>query len=76
MTQTDTMATPTASWFLVSEENAPLGQLNRSKDGATPTVGLELTNGAKYQSAMVVDFRELDPVCGIKRFSVVVRVLS
>ena len=76
MTQPDTSATPAASWFLVSEENAPLGQVNRSKDEATPTVGMELTDGAKYQRVMVVDFRELDPVCGIRRFRVVVRVLS
>ena len=76
MTQPDTMATPVASWFLVSEEKEPLGQLNRSRDKATPAVGMEIADGAKYQKVVVVDFQELDPVCGIKRFSVVVRVLS
>lgn len=76
MTQPDTMATPVASWFLVSEEKEPLGQLNRSKDEAKPVVGMELTDGAKYQRVVVVDFQELDPVCGIRRFRVVVRVLS
>ena len=76
MTQMDTTATPAASWFLVSEENEPLGQLNRGKDEATPIIGMELTDGAKYQRVVVVDFRKLDPVCGISRFRVVVRVLS
>ena len=76
MTQLDITATPAASWFLVSEENAPLGQLSRGRDEGAPTIGMDLTDGAKYQSAVVVDFRELDPVCGIKRFRVVLRVLS
>ena len=64
-----------ASWFLYSEENRPLGQINRREgDGLVPSVGQELRGGASWDTASVLEFAEVRATCGVRRFRVVVRV--
>ena len=67
----------TASWFLFSEENKPLGQINqREGDDPTPSVGQDLGDGANWSAATVLEFEEVRATCGIRRFRVVVRVVD
>jgi hypothetical protein len=67
----------TASWFLFSEENKPLGQINRrGDDDPTPSLGQDLGGGASWSVATVLEFEEVRATCGIRRFRVVVRVVD
>ena len=66
--------TRAAVWFLVSEDGEPLGQVYRRQHEIAPTVGTELANGAGWTTAEIVEFTELRPSCGMRRFRVVVRV--
>ena len=61
-----------ATWFVVSEENQPMGQLSVDAAEAAPAVGSEVTglNGGK--KGTVIEFSELSPTCGSRRFRVVV----
>ena len=64
-----------ASWFLFSEENKPLGQINRREgDDPTPSAGQELEGGASWSAATVLESEEVRATCGVRRFRVVVRV--
>ncbi len=65
-----------ATWFVVSEENQPMGQLSVDAAEATPDVGSEVTglNGGK--KGTVIEYSELSPTCGSRRFKVVVRPLG
>ncbi len=67
-------ATVTATWFLKSEENEPLGQVYRAADEAVPTAGAGITSKAAWSSGEIVGFSELRPTCELRRFEVIVRV--
>ena len=45
-----------ASWFLVSEDGAPLGQIYCKDGRIEPTVGETLENGQKWKQAEVLSF--------------------
>ena len=65
-----------ATWFVISEENQPMGQLSIDASEAVPTVGSEVTglNGGK--NGTIIEFSELSPTCGSRRFRVVVKALG
>ena len=65
-----------ASWFLVSEEGAPLGQIYCKDGRIEPTVGETLENGQKWTRAEVLSFEELRASCGMRRFRLVVRLIK
>lgn len=65
-----------ASWFLVSEDGAPLGQIYCKDGRIEPTVGETLENGQKWKRAEVLSFEELRASCGMRRFRLVVRVIE
>lgn len=65
---------PVTLWFLYSEGGEPLGQVYRSGEGAVPSVGARLDDGARWKNAAVVEFSELRATCSMRRFRVVVRV--
>ena len=58
---------PTTTWYLFSEEDEPLGQIYRA---GVPEVGAQIEGG------QVVSFTELHATCAMRRFRVVVRILS
>ena len=64
---------PTTAWFLFDEEGRPLGQVYRP---AEPEAGVRIEGGQRFEAAEVVEFTELRATCGMRRFRVVVRVLS
>ena len=67
----------TASWFLFSEGNKPLGQINRREgDEPAPSAGEGLGAGASWSAATVLEFEEVRATCGIRRFRVVVSVVD
>lgn len=76
MTEHQANVTPTAVWFLISQEGQPLGQVYRGKEEALPLAGVRLTNGPAWKRIEVVESRELASTCGLRRFRVVVRVLE
>ena len=64
----------TATWFLYSEENKPLGQVSRREgDDPVPSVGQELQGGADLSARTVLEFSEVRATCGVRRFRLVVR---
>ena len=64
---------PTTTWYLVSEEDEPLGQIYRR---GVPEAGARFEGGQRFGSAQVVEFTELRATCAMRRFRVVVRLLS
>ena len=67
---------PVAVWFLYSEADEPLGQLYRDSEGAVPTAGTSLSDGTTWERAEVVSFLELRSACEIRRFRVIIRVVT
>ena len=65
-----------ATWFLVSEEGGPLGQIYCTDGRIEPTVGETLENGRTWKRAEVLSFEELRASCGMRRFRLVVRVVE
>ena len=65
-----------ASWFLVSEDGAPLGQIYCKDGRIEPAVGEVIENGQKWNRAEVLSFEELRASCGMRRFRLVVRVIE
>ena len=65
-----------ATWFLVSEENKPMGQLNRDAAEAEPAVGCVVTGLNEGKQATIIEFSELSPTCGSRRYRVVVKTLD
>lgn len=65
-----------ATWFVVSEENQPMGQLSMDASEALPTVGSDVTglNGGK--KGTVIEYSELSPTCGSRRYRVVVKAVD
>ena len=64
---------PTTTWYLVSDEDKPLGQIHRR---GVPEIGAQILDGRRFETARVVSFTELRATCAMRRFRVVVRVLS
>ena len=64
---------PSTTWFLYSEDDVPLGRIYRSND---PQVEARVEDGPGFASAEVVNFTELRATCAMRRFKVVVRVLT
>ncbi len=64
---------PTTTWYLFSEDGEPLGQAYRR---GVPEVDAAIQGREHFQTARVVSFTELRPTCAMRRFRVVVRVLS
>ena len=71
-----TEETASTAWFLYSENKEPLGQIHRWGKEAVPVIGARLSNGPGWNSAEVVGFTELRPSCAMRRFHVVIRVIS
>ncbi len=64
---------PTTTWYLVSEEDEALGQIYRA---GVPEVDAQIEGGQRFETARVVSFTELPATCAMRRFRVVVRILS
>ncbi len=64
---------PTTAWYLFSEEDEPLGQIYRA---GLPEVDAQIEGGQGFETAQVVSFTELRATCAMRRFRVVVRILS
>ena len=65
---------PTTTWFLYSEvEDEPLGRIYRK---GIPKVGGQIEGGQGFQSAEIVSFEELRATCAMRRFKVVLRLIS
>ena len=64
---------PTATWYLSSEDGEPLGQIYRR---GVPEVDAIIQGREQSKTAQVVSFTELRATCAMRRFKVVVRVLS
>ncbi len=64
---------PTTIWYLFSEEDEPLGQMYRA---GVPEVDAQIEGGQRFVTAQVVSFTELRATCAVRRFRVVVRILS
>lgn len=64
---------PTTAWFLLDEDGQALGQVYRP---GVPLVGARIEGGDRFEAAEVVAFTELRATCAMRRFRVVVRVLS
>ncbi len=64
---------PTTTWYLFSEQDDPLGQAYRA---SVPEVDARIERGQGFEIARVVSFSELRATCAMRRFRVVVRVLS
>ncbi len=64
---------PTTTWYLFTEEDEPLGQIYRA---GLPEVDAQIEGGQGFEIAQVVSFTELGATCAIRRFRVVVRILS
>ena len=64
---------PTTTWYLFSEDGEPLGQIYRR---GVPEVDVVIQGREQFQAAQVLSFSELRTTCAMRRFRVVVRVLS
>jgi hypothetical protein len=63
---------PTTRWFLYSEMDVPLGRAYRRE---VPEVEAKIEYGPDFASAQVIS-TELRATCAMRRFKVVVRVLT
>ena len=69
----DATCLPTTTWFLYSEDDVPLGRVYRR---SAPHAEAQIEDGPGFASAEVVSFTELRATCAMRRFKVVVRVLT
>ena len=67
---------PVATWFLYTEADEPLGRVYRSDNEKLPSEGVVLEDAERWGKAQVIAFEELRPTCAMRRFKVVVRILS
>ena len=67
---------PVATWFLYTEADEPLGRVYRSGDELLPSPGDRLEDIERWGEAEVVAYEELRPTYAMRRFKVVVRILS
>ena len=63
-------------WFLYSQDESPLGQVYRNLDDAIPSIGSQLADGERWNTAEVVSFQELAASCAMRRFRVVIRITT
>ena len=66
---------PVAVWFLYTEADEPLGRVYRP-DSSKPNPGDRMEDAERWGMAEVIAFEELRPTCAMRRFKVVVRILS
>ena len=64
---------PATVWYLSSEDDEPLGQIYRS---GVPEVDAVIEGREQFHTARVVSFTELRATCAMRRFKVVLRVLT
>ena len=69
----DATCLPTTTWFLYSEDDVPLGRVYRR---SAPQAEAQIEDRPGFASAEVVSFTELRATCAMRRFKVVVRVLT
>ena len=69
----DATCLPTTTWFLYSEDDVPLGRVYMR---SAPQAEAQIEDGPGFASAEVVSFTELRATCAMRRFKVVVRVLT
>lgn len=63
-------------WFLYSQHEQPMGRVYRREGEPAPQVALRFQHGDDGQEVEIVEFRELGPTCLMRRFRVVVRVVT
>ena len=73
MTNKTPTCLPTTAWFLLDGDGQALGQVYRRE---IPRVGMRIEGGQRFEAAEVVEFAELRATCSMRRFRVVVRILS
>jgi hypothetical protein len=73
MTSETPTCLPTTAWFLFDEDGQALGQVYKK---ALPQAGVPIDGGPRFEAAVVVEFTELQATCAMRRFRVVVRILS
>ena len=65
---------PTTQWFLYSEaEEEALGRIYQK---GLPEIGGRIEEGRGFQAADIVSFDELRATCAMRRFKVVLRLIS
>ena len=64
---------PTTIWYLLSENDERLGQIYRR---GVPEIDAEIEGREQFKTARIVSFTELRATCAMRRFRVVVRVMS
>ncbi|MEE3004480.1 MAG: hypothetical protein VX638_03390 [Chloroflexota bacterium] len=69
----DATCLPTTTWFLYLEDDMPLGRVYRSSD---PRAEAQIEDGPGFASAEVVSCTELRATCAMRRFKVIVRILT
>ena len=74
MSETEETCLPTTTWFLYSEvEEEPLGRIYRK---GIPEAGMQIEEGQGNQAGEIVSFEELRATCAMRRFKVILRLLS
>ncbi len=63
---------PTFAWFLVNEDGRPMGQVHRPH---IPKAQMRFEGEGRFETAEIVESRELRPSCSMRRFRVVIRVI-
>ena len=69
----DATCLPTTTWFLYSEDDVPLGRVYMR---SAPQAEAQIEDGPGFASAEVVIFTELRATCAMRRFKVIVRILT
>ena len=69
----DATCLPTTTWFLYSEDDVPLGRVYMR---SAPQAESQIEDRQGFASAEVGSFTELRATCAMRRFKVVVRVLT
>jgi hypothetical protein len=73
MSNREATCLPTTIWYLFGPEAEPLGQIYRT---GFPEDGLQIEGGQRFEIGEVVSFTELRATCSMRRFRVIVQVLS
>ena len=63
-------------WFLLSEDEQPMGRIYRRDGEPSPQDGQRFAHGEDGQEVEIISFRELGPTCLMRRFQVVVKVVN
>ena len=74
MSEPEETCLPTTTWFLYSEvEEEPLGRIYRK---GIPEADMQIEGGQGNQAGEIVSFEELRATCAMRRFKVILRLLS